>query len=159
MMSWLMWGKMTFACALDWSKGSARCTGVVLQCLGACPWASMERMTLKKPVRMTVGVNTCLRGVGRGTVSHTSRMHMHIRLTQCQMVYPRQTPFSSPTHTRVRLRCLAKQSRGMVGMAWHGLLGCDCALSSLYHSAGHLPQKVSYLHPSNLLYTYVLRRE
>ena len=41
------------------------------------------------------------------------------------------------------------------GMAWHALVGCGCALSSLYHFGGHLPPKV---HPSNFLCTYVLPR-
>ena len=40
-------------------------------------------------------------------------------------------------------------------MAWHGFVGCGCALSSLDHFGGHLPQTASYLPPSNFLYTYV----
>ena len=73
---------------------------------------------------MAVGVNTCLRGFGCIWMQHLSP-----RLTERQMVYPRQTPIIafSPTNTHARLTkpSQAKARHGSHGMAWFGTV-CLC---------------------------------
>ena len=70
------------------------------------------------------------------------------RTARAQRVHSARTAHGAPPFPHTCTRSLAsprqgKARQGMAGMAWHGLVICACALSSMSHFVGHLPRKVS----------------
>ena len=58
-------------------------------------------------------------------------------------------------HTRARLPRQGKARLVWHGMAWHGLVGCACALSFTSHFGGHLPQMLNRDYVSSFVGTHL----